>query len=231
MPAGKMKEAEKAGLEKTFKLKTSISTSSMVLFDADGKIAKYNSALDILKEFCGIRRQVYVRRKEYLVAKMTREKEILSNKARFILMVVKGELEIRKKKKDDLLKELLKKGFKPMSELNAIMEGHGDIPDDDDKKSGEKASKDDASAEKTDYDYLLGMNLWSLTFEKVEEIKKQLEVKTEELKVLQKTSVEQFWDRDLEALSQALNEIDVQDAADEAAAASATESRKRKAGA
>ncbi len=33
-------EAEKAGLEKTFKLKSSLSTTNMVLFDADGKIAK-----------------------------------------------------------------------------------------------------------------------------------------------------------------------------------------------
>ena len=27
----------------------------MVLFDAEGKIAKYNTALDILKEFCRLR--------------------------------------------------------------------------------------------------------------------------------------------------------------------------------
>ena len=59
----------------------------MVLFDAEGKIAKYNTALDILKEFCRLRRQMYQKRKDYLVAKLTRETEILSNKARFILMV------------------------------------------------------------------------------------------------------------------------------------------------
>ena len=33
--------------------------SNMVLFDAEGKIAKYNSALDILKEFCRLRRGRY----------------------------------------------------------------------------------------------------------------------------------------------------------------------------
>ncbi|CAJ1431146.1 unnamed protein product [Effrenium voratum] len=55
LSAAKLKEAEKAGLEKTFKLKSSISTSNMVLFDAEGKIAKYNSSLDILQEFCKLR--------------------------------------------------------------------------------------------------------------------------------------------------------------------------------
>ncbi|CAJ1376688.1 unnamed protein product [Effrenium voratum] len=71
LSAAKLKEAEKAGLEKTFKLKSSISTSNMVLFDAEGKIAKYNSSLDILQEFCKLRRQVYVKRKDFLVAKLT----------------------------------------------------------------------------------------------------------------------------------------------------------------
>ena len=94
-----------------------------MLFDAEGKIAKYNSALDILTDFCKLRRKVYENRKAHLVAKLMREKEILSNKARFILMVVKGEIELRKRKKADILSELQKKGFKPMSELDAITAG------------------------------------------------------------------------------------------------------------
>merc|ERR1711988_369883 len=118
LTAEKMKEVEKAGLDKTFKLKSSVSIQNMMLFDAEGKIAKYETALDILTEFCKVRRVTYEKRKDYLVSKLTKEKEILSNKARFILMVVNEELEIRKKKKDVLLKELQKLKFTPMSELN-----------------------------------------------------------------------------------------------------------------
>merc|ERR1719326_1190040 len=55
----KMREAQAAGFEKIFKLKSSISTNNMMLFDADGKMAKYNTSLDILAEFCKLRRQVY----------------------------------------------------------------------------------------------------------------------------------------------------------------------------
>merc|ERR1711959_460740 len=118
-----MREAEKIGLDKIFKLKSSLSIQNMMLFDAEGKIAKYETAMGILTEFCKVRRGLYGKRKDYLVSKLTREKEILSNKARFILMVVNEEFEIRKKKKDVLLKELQKLKFTPMSELNAIMKG------------------------------------------------------------------------------------------------------------
>merc|ERR1712048_1147738 len=89
----KMQEVEAAGFEKIFKLRSSLNTSNMVLFDAAGKITKYETALDVMKDFCQLRRGVYVARKDNMVAKLTREKEILSNKARFILMVVQGELE------------------------------------------------------------------------------------------------------------------------------------------
>jgi len=219
-----MKKAEAQGLEKTFKLKSSLATSNMVLFDHEGKISKYNTALDILKDFCTLRRKIYEDRKAYLVAKLTREKEILSNKARFILMVVKGELEIRKKKKAELLVELQKKGFKKMSELDAILEGRS--ADDKDEKAAPVGEGEDA--EKTDYDYLLGMSLWSLTFEKVEEIKKLKDVKMQELEELKKTTIEMMWDRDLEALLKALGEVEAIEAEDADAAAAASEGRRKK---
>jgi len=225
----KMKEAEQGGLEKTFKLKSSVSITNMVLFDAEGKIAKYDSALDILTEFCKVRRTAYEKRKDYLVCSLTKDKEILSNKARFILMIVNEELEIRKKKKDVLLKELQKLKFTPMCEINAIMKGKDNRKEVKKKKDdGENGEDEEASAEKSDYDYLLGMNLWSLTQEKVDEIKKQLKIKEDELKELKKKTIEQFWDLDLDALSACLDEMDLSDDKDAEAAREAAELRQRK---
>merc|ERR1719191_2345755 len=109
--------ADARGFDKVFKLKSTMSITNMVLFDAEGKIQKYESALDILKDFVNLRLNVYDKRKKYLISKLTREKEILSNKARFIIMVVKGELELRKRKKADLLKDLKDRKFTPWSEL------------------------------------------------------------------------------------------------------------------
>lgn len=50
------------------------------------------------------------------------------------------------------------------------------------------------------YNYLLGMALWSLTHERKEELIKQRDTKMKELADLQGTSPEQLWIRDLDAL-------------------------------
>merc|ERR1719206_1082708 len=103
-----------------------------------------------------------------------------------------------------------------MSELNAIMKGKdnrkqsGGAKDDGADELQDEDNGGDGSAEKSDYDYLLNMNLWSLTYEKVEEIRKQLKAKEEELKVMQQRTIEQFWDNDLVALSAKLDELDAQ---------------------
>jgi len=209
----KMAKVERQGLEKVLKLRSSMSITNMMLFNHEGKITRYNSALEILAEFCILRRAMYVKRKSYLVGKLTREKEILSNKARFILMVVRGELELRRRKKADLLQELRRLGFKPMSELNALMKSSL-AEDPAQNLQAESSEQSSGGSEKTDYDYLLGMALWSLTFEKVEEIRKQLEDKTAELETLISTSVETMWDRDLTALSAALDQLDAEEAED-----------------
>jgi len=210
---------EKMGLEKTFKLKSSFSTSNMVLFDADGKIAKYDSPLDILKEFVNLRLQVYDKRKRYLINKLTREKDILSNKARFILMVVKGDLELRKRKKADLLKELRDRKFTPWSEFEALSC----------KEKTEEEAAAKGGEEKSDYDYLLGMPLWNLTLEKVEELQGEFEKKKEELQVIIGTAIEMMWDKDLTELLRALDKQDDADALDAGEEKEAIAGRRKKA--
>lgn len=203
---GGMKHVDQHGLEKIFRLSSSIGTSNMVLFDAEGKIKKYATALEIMQDFCTLRKEVYKQRKDFLVAKLSRDKEILTNKAKFIQLVVKGELEIRKRKKADLLAELQKKGFKTMREL--------ETPEDLDA-----AESEESSSTQKDFDYLLSMNLWSLTSEKVEELMQQHDQKDAELASLTKTTIEEMWERDLEALSQCLDELDVLEQAETQTAA------------
>jgi len=55
------------------------------------------------------------------------------------------------------------------------------------------------------YEYLLGMKLWNLTYEKVEELRKQLAEKTEELEDLESTEPSQIWLNDLDAIELALD--------------------------
>jgi DNA topoisomerase-2 len=55
--------AVEEGLEEKFKLTKSIATSNLVAFDAEGRITKYATVEDILKEFFNVRLKFYEKRK------------------------------------------------------------------------------------------------------------------------------------------------------------------------
>lgn len=58
-----MKAALEEGLEEKFKLTKSVATSNLVAFDPEGRITKYASVEDIMKEFYGVRIKFYEKRK------------------------------------------------------------------------------------------------------------------------------------------------------------------------
>lgn len=72
-------------------------TNNMHLFDPSGKIKKYNTPLEILEEYCRHRMAVYVQRKASLIKESEATIHELTEKARFIQLVVSGQLEIFKK--------------------------------------------------------------------------------------------------------------------------------------
>jgi DNA topoisomerase II len=53
----------KDGVEKTFRLSSTISTSNMVVFDSEGKIRKYSTPEQILDDFYDLRLSYYQKRK------------------------------------------------------------------------------------------------------------------------------------------------------------------------
>merc|ERR1711881_625751 len=58
------------------------------------------------------------------------------------------------------------------------------------------------------WEYLLGMPLWSLTKERVQDLQRQLEAKMKELEDLEFTAPEELWEKDLDAI---LDELDARD--------------------
>lgn len=195
-------EKEKGGLLGKFKLSTTISTNNMTLFDVDGKIHKYKTSVDILRFFFNHRLEFYVKRKDILLDKMRKELKILSNKARFVEEVCKGELVVSNRKRTELLNELRERGY--------------DLFPKDEKKveEDEENSDDDVEESATDaelakgYEYLLGMKIWSLTFERAEELRRQRGEKAVEVDTLEGTSPETIWLTDLDAIDEVLNERD-----------------------
>jgi DNA-binding Xre family transcriptional regulator len=60
------------------------------------------------------------------------------------------------------------------------------------------------------YEYLLGMKIWSLTYERATELRKQLAEKKDEVSQLETTKPETIWLNDLEAIEEALDERDME---------------------
>jgi len=61
---GQLDKLEREGnLEKLLKISSSLSLQNMVLFDKDGKIRKYESVIQILRDFYELRLGFYEKRK------------------------------------------------------------------------------------------------------------------------------------------------------------------------
>ena len=79
--AGTQAALEK-GLSTFFKMQSKISTSNMMLFNAEGKIEKYNSPDHILKDFFGLRLEYYEKRRQHLLQQAQLQLKRISNKVR-----------------------------------------------------------------------------------------------------------------------------------------------------
>ncbi|KAI8983247.1 type II DNA topoisomerase [Trametes punicea] len=188
-----MEAAEKQGFHEFFKLTTKINTGNMVCFDFDGKIKKYNSPEEIIEDFYPKRLAYYQKRKDFLANELQTQLDRLNNQARFVKMIVDKELIVANRKKADIVAELRQKQFRPFPKV-AKAKVHGETEDVvEDEEGG------DVEGNATDYDYLLGMAIWSLTKEKIEKLLQQAKEKETELLTLLGLTPIQIWQTDLDA--------------------------------
>jgi len=201
-------------IEKKFKLATSMTTSNMVLFNSERKLQRYEKVEDILEEFFNKRLEFYGKRKEYLMSKLEREIQILNNKKRFILAVVDGDINIRNVKKKLLIQELTRKGYTPMKNMTKVKSTKkgAKSPEEESKEEegNEENEENDQELAAKEFNYLLSMPIWSLTYEKVEELKKQVEEAERQLIVLKGTKIEKMWEEDLDNFVEVLKEVEEQ---------------------
>jgi DNA topoisomerase-2 len=110
--AGVLNElVDKGILEKELKLVESRNTNlgNMHLFDADGKIKKYENALEILDDFYDVRLDLYIKRKAHIEELLEKELILLDSRVKFVLGVINDEIQIFHKED---------------SEIDAILEGY-----------------------------------------------------------------------------------------------------------
>ena len=219
---------------KTFNLESSLSITNMVLFDPDGKLRKYNTVEEIISTFYDLRLKYYQIRKDYMISVIKKDVAILSNKARFIKMIIDDELVIKKKMRNAIVNELFELKFDTQSALDKIRikskseqeneielinqnlqnENEEEKKDESDSEKKEKQGKVKAKVPWKEYDYLLSLNFWNITYEKVEELLKQKEMKEKELEELKMTPIESLWVKDLDSFLEELDKYEKQEEED-----------------
>nr|XP_019946171.1 PREDICTED: DNA topoisomerase 2-beta isoform X1 [Paralichthys olivaceus] len=215
MSEEKLAQAEAAGLHKVFKLQSSLTCNSMVLFDHMGCLKRYDSVQDILKEFFELRLNYYKLRKDWLLGSLGAEASKLSNQARFVLEKIEGKISIENKSKRELIRMLVQKGYEsdPVVAWAKAQEKaqEEDYRDGDDSDS----SVDSGSSSGPNFNYILNMPLWCLTKEKVEELLKQRDHKRGELNDVQRKSSDDLWKEDLAVFIEELDKVEAQERDDQ----------------
>uniref|UniRef100_A0A671FSQ2 DNA topoisomerase 2 n=1 Tax=Rhinolophus ferrumequinum TaxID=59479 RepID=A0A671FSQ2_RHIFE len=216
MTEEKLAEAERVGLHKVFKLQTSLTCNSMVLFDHVGCLKKYDTVLDILREFFELRLKYYGLRKEWLLGMIGAESAKLNNQARFILEKIDGKIVIENKPKKELIKVLIQRGY-DSDPVKAWKEAQQKVPDEEEngESDNEKETEKSDSVTGPTFNYLLDMPLWYLTKEKKDELCKLKNEKEQELEILKRKSPSDLWKEDLAAFVEELEAVEAKEKQDD----------------
>ena len=156
-------------MEKRLKLITPIKVSNMHLYK-NNVITKYNSPNAILKDYIEIRLDIYDKRKKHHIKVLENEMAVLKYRKKFIEQILSKKMIIEKRKKAEIIQDLI--DFK-YPELSISFGG------------------------KPSYDYITGLPLFSLTQEKIDELNKEFNEKSEELELYRNTTIQDLWINEL----------------------------------
>tara|TARA_B100001540_G_scaffold69824_1_gene62921 strand:- start:12035 stop:15562 length:3528 start_codon:yes stop_codon:yes gene_type:complete len=170
--------------ENNFKLVSSknLSINNMHLYTEKGAIKKYNNTSSILKEWSKIRLLKYFERKICQIKNLENDYNILSNKIRFILDVINGNIKIMNVKLDIISKRL--------NELNyskIYKDSDNDIDDNDNSII-------------KGYNYLLKMPISQLTLDRKIILEKEVDDLKNILDKLKNTNIQDIWFNELNTL-------------------------------
>jgi DNA topoisomerase-2 len=157
-------------LEKLLKLNTAIHITNMHLFNEENMIVKYASAEGILRAFAEVRLHTYAQRIAYLLEKTENEMKMNEWKMKFIEAVIEKEIIVFRKKKDEIMTKLEKKGYPKLS-------------------SNPK--------ENPNYKYLTDIPIFHFTEEEIEKLAKEIDEQKKYITYLKKITPAEMWKDEL----------------------------------
>jgi DNA topoisomerase-2 len=181
-----------------FKLQSSknLSINNIHLFNKDGAIQKYDTAIEIIKEWAETRILKYFERKNYQIKNLEKDAKVLSNKMRFILDVISGNIQIMNKKLKEITARLIELNYPPIN----TGEGEGTANEDrvkEDEENPVEGALADANINYKHYNYLLKMPISQLTYDRKIILEREYNELDEKLKNLKNTNIEDLWLNDL----------------------------------
>lgn len=102
------------------------------------------------------------RKKNYQIKNLEKEAKVLSNKMRFILDVIAGNIQIMNKKLKEITARLIELNYPPIN----TGEGEEAKQDDENPVEGDGADVVDANINYKHYNYLLKMPISQLTYDR-----------------------------------------------------------------
>ena len=180
------------GIEKTFKLYTTNSTSNMNLFDAKDKLKKYTHVSDIIDDYYVTRLEMYQTRKNYMIDAIEKLLVVLSNKTRYIKEILDDVIDLRKKSKADVVKMLADRGYVSQTQQN--QQSQPTETDNETEGSGTGTSNLNG------FNYLIKMTMDSVTSENVDRLSKEYQSKQTELENIKNKTIQTMWLEELNEL-------------------------------
>lgn len=91
-------------------------TENLTCLDENGKLIVFKNVTELIKYFVKFRLTYYDKRKDFLLNELSRRNIYLSNRAKFIKLIIDGKLNLRNKPKADVISELEKLKFDKIDE-------------------------------------------------------------------------------------------------------------------
>lgn len=174
------KENGRIVLEKALKLRLTVSTTNMYLYDQNGVIRKYDTTVDIIREYFEIRLVYYQKRKELMIQELKYKSGKASAKARFISDIISGKISVVRSGRPI-----------PKSEwVTQLENSNPPFP----------LYGKNMSCDKLNYSYLINMALHSLTQETLDELLKEKDELINMLENLKEKTPGTLWNEDLDKL-------------------------------
>jgi DNA topoisomerase-2 len=170
--------ADTAAADKLLQLSSTWHTTNMVCFNTSMKIKRYATVGDMMEEYYVERLAGYRKRKEVEIQRLENDAVEYDAKARFLQLVLDGKIDLRQKEDEEIVEAMKTNTLPALDNVS--------MPDD-----------------VRSYEYLLKMRIDRVKKNAIEEAQRLYRECMQSLKVLQDTTPENIWIRDLDMFEMA----------------------------